>query len=128
MTMKASALWLLPGLLIWCGGASGCASHETNGDDGSRIHGNQQGLDASMHDASMHDAAMHDASARDAGSAAMGCTRSGGNVVRMHCCGATVAFPNTCSIGACSCGPSASHEVDACSCPAGQCYDGTRCR
>ena len=56
-----------------------------------------------------------------------GCELSGGRVITGLCCGSTADFPNTCAIGACGCGPDNSHEVAICECPAGQCFDGSRC-
>jgi heat shock protein HslJ len=55
------------------------------------------------------------------------CTRSGGTVGTASCCGLAGDFPNTCLPGACGCGPDGSHPVQACTCPAGQCFDGTAC-
>lgn len=64
--------------------------------------------------------------ATDAGPAE-GCTGSGGSVVKMTCCTSVTSFPDTCAIGACGCAPASSHEVDACECPVGTCFDGTAC-
>jgi len=58
---------------------------------------------------------------------AEGCTQSGGTVSTASCCQAIESFPNTCTIGACGCGPDASHEVDVCICPANTCFDGESC-
>ncbi len=55
------------------------------------------------------------------------CMNSGGVVSTATCCGSTGDFPNTCNIGACGCGPSASHEVRVCECGAGTCFDGSTC-
>lgn len=63
----------------------------------------------------------------DAGGPAAGCTASGGTVGTQLCCGATGDFPNTCLTGACGCSPSSSHDVMACQCPGGTCFDGSRC-
>jgi hypothetical protein len=58
---------------------------------------------------------------------AEGCIQSGGTVSTALCCQATESFPNTCTTGACGCGPDASHEVDVCICPANTCFDGESC-
>jgi hypothetical protein len=63
----------------------------------------------------------------EAGPAAS-CAASGGTASTSSCCGSTGEFPNTCSLGACSCSPSNSHAVQICTCPAGKCFDGTSCR
>jgi len=55
------------------------------------------------------------------------CTQSGGTVSTGLCCQAVESFPNTCTIGACGCGPDASHEVAVCICPTNTCFDGERC-
>ncbi|MBW2381752.1 MAG: right-handed parallel beta-helix repeat-containing protein [Deltaproteobacteria bacterium] len=59
--------------------------------------------------------------------AAEGCIQSGGTVSTGLCCQAVESFPNTCAIGACGCGPDASHEVAVCICPANTCFDGEGC-
>lgn len=61
------------------------------------------------------------------GGLAASCTASGGTVSTSTCCGSVSDFPNNCSIGACSCAPSSSHTVMVCTCPSGQCFDGTSC-
>lgn len=58
---------------------------------------------------------------------ASGCEQSNGRVSTALCCTSSAAFPNTCAIGACGCSLSNSHEVAVCECPAGQCFDGSRC-
>jgi hypothetical protein len=58
--------------------------------------------------------------------AEQGCLNSGGTVGSAMCCTGTGDFPNTCGIGACGCGPDASHEVRICNCSAG-CFDGSAC-
>jgi hypothetical protein len=58
---------------------------------------------------------------------AEGCIQSGGTVSTELCCQAVESFPNTCTTGACGCGPDASHEVDVCICPANTCFDGESC-
>jgi heat shock protein HslJ len=55
------------------------------------------------------------------------CTRSGGTVGTASCCGLAGDFPSTCLLGACGCTPDASHTVQVCQCPAGQCFDGKSC-
>jgi hypothetical protein len=71
---------------------------------------------------------MCDVGAFEAQSApAEGCIQSGGTVSTGLCCQAVESFPNTCTIGACGCGPDASHEVDVCICPANACFDGESC-
>ncbi|MCA9597441.1 MAG: hypothetical protein KC776_29210 [Myxococcales bacterium] len=62
-----------------------------------------------------------------AGGAPSSCVSSGGTVEQNLCCNATSDFPDTCSIGACSCSPQNSHNVSVCKCPAGKCFDGTQC-
>ena len=59
--------------------------------------------------------------------AEQGCLTSGGTVTSAMCCAATNDFPDTCAIGACGCAPAASHEVRACDCGAGSCFDGSGC-
>ena len=56
-----------------------------------------------------------------------GCRQSGGRVTLGTCCASVGDFPNTCVIGACGCGPGASHTVRACACGAQRCFDGTGC-
>ena len=56
------------------------------------------------------------------------CMESGGQVTTNLCCGSVDAFPNTCSVGACSCSPDNSHDVPFCACPEGGCFDGQRCK
>ena len=50
----------------------------------------------------------------------------GGNVTSLLCCGSVGDFPNTCLIGACGCSPSNSHEVKACDCGEGRCWDSNK--
>ena len=79
-------------------------------------------------DAAVADAARDDGSAGDGGGGdASGCTGSGGQVGTATCCAGTSDFPNTCAVGACSCAPSASHEVKVCACARTDCFNGTRC-
>jgi hypothetical protein len=56
-----------------------------------------------------------------------GCLGSGGTVTTAMCCASTGDFPDTCAVGACGCGPSASHQVRFCMCAAGNCFNGTEC-
>ncbi len=58
---------------------------------------------------------------------AKACLLSGGAIQKSLCCQSVDDFPNTCLIGACGCSPDYSHEVDSCSCPAGQCFNGKSC-
>jgi heat shock protein HslJ len=55
------------------------------------------------------------------------CMRAGGTVETASCCKLVGDFPNTCLVGACGCAPGQSHAVQACRCPAGQCFDGRLC-
>jgi hypothetical protein len=56
-----------------------------------------------------------------------GCLDSGGEVGRAMCCIGVGDFPDTCAIGACSCAPMDSEEVEVCDCGPDMCFDGTRC-
>ena len=58
---------------------------------------------------------------------ATSCEGSGGTVVTSTCCQAVESYPDTCLIGACGCAPDSSHEITACECPEGTCFDGTEC-
>jgi hypothetical protein len=51
------------------------------------------------------------------------CKAAGGTVGTSLCCGSVSDFPDLCVIGACGCGPNASHEVLVCRCTEGQCWD-----
>lgn len=51
------------------------------------------------------------------------CTDSGGTVKTQSCCNSVGDFPNTCSIGACGCSPTNSHEVKVCDCGEGNCWN-----
>ncbi|UCG32908.1 MAG: hypothetical protein JSU68_14740, partial [Phycisphaerales bacterium] len=57
------------------------------------------------------------------------CVDSGGTVVTVDCnCPGVCSFFNNCAVGACTCSPELpSHEVTACDCGAGRCFDGTEC-
>ncbi len=55
------------------------------------------------------------------------CISSGGSVMSGMCCKGASDFPNSCSIGACSCSPSNSKVVQKCQCPPGSCFDGSAC-
>lgn len=55
------------------------------------------------------------------------CRASGGTVVVMMCCTAVGDFPNLYLIGPCGCHPDFSHEVKACDCGPGMCFDGSTC-
>jgi hypothetical protein len=50
------------------------------------------------------------------------CTQTGGTVGTQLCCGSVTDFPDTCGVGNCGCSPSASHEVQVCTCPSGKCF------
>jgi hypothetical protein len=55
------------------------------------------------------------------------CEQSGGTVLSQLCCASAGDFPNTCSIGACGCPPSASADTLVCDCGSSRCFDGTTC-
>jgi hypothetical protein len=55
------------------------------------------------------------------------CTDSGGTVTTMSCCKSVKEFPNACLIGACGCSLENSHEVKACDCGEGKCWNGNVC-
>lgn len=56
------------------------------------------------------------------------CVDSGGTAMSGLCCTSPgTDFPNTCSIGACSCSPENSTTISICECPSGTCFDGTAC-
>jgi hypothetical protein len=57
-----------------------------------------------------------------------GCLATGGSVGTALCCASETDFPDTCGLGACSCAPASSHDVQVCNCPAGKCFDGTQCK
>merc|ERR1712032_1164118 len=59
--------------------------------------------------------------------AAESCVSSGGTVGSQPCCAGIDAFPDTCIMGACGCGPDASEDKPVCVCPEGKCFDGTSC-
>lgn len=63
----------------------------------------------------------------DSGDTAGACVAAGGTVVTLSCCPATGDFPNGCVDGPCGCDPTSSHDVLACDCPDGTCWDGTGC-
>jgi hypothetical protein len=56
-----------------------------------------------------------------------GCKSSGGTVIQSQCCRGTPEFPDTCLIGACGCSSESSALLRVCSCPEGQCFDGSEC-
>lgn len=62
----------------------------------------------------------------DAPTAAALCTSTGGTVQNTLCCNGTAAFPNSCNVGACGCGPQASRDVATCGCPSQKCFDPSR--
>jgi len=53
------------------------------------------------------------------------CTASGGTVVTRACCAESSDFPDSCSVGACSCDPSKSPSRKACQCPSNTCWSAT---
>ena len=55
------------------------------------------------------------------------CRLSGGTVTTQLCCKSVSDFPNTCLIGACGCLPDNSHEIKACDCGEGKCWNGNIC-
>jgi hypothetical protein len=55
------------------------------------------------------------------------CLASGGTISSSICCDTASDFPNSCAIGACGCSPENSREIQTCACPAGQCFDGSKC-
>jgi hypothetical protein len=55
------------------------------------------------------------------------CVNSGGTVETALCCSSVSDFPDECTIGACGCAEADSHNVQVCTCPAGQCFDGNSC-
>ena len=59
--------------------------------------------------------------------AAADCIASGGSIETTSCCAGQSDFPDTCSIGACGCSPSASKITRVCNCEEGMCFDGTTC-
>jgi hypothetical protein len=67
-------------------------------------------------------------SAADAGSDGGGnlCVTTGGTVMMQNCCASQGDFPNSCTIGTCTCSPGNLHMVQACQCPVGKCYDPTK--
>jgi hypothetical protein len=61
------------------------------------------------------------------GGLAAACVASGGTVSTASCCASVTDFPNRCLIGACSCAPSSSHEVQVCNCAGSKCWNGSSC-
>lgn len=56
-----------------------------------------------------------------------GCLISGGTITTSLCCESSSSFPNLCLIGACGCSPTNSHEIKACDCGEGSCFNGNKC-
>jgi len=54
------------------------------------------------------------------------CINSGGNITTKLCCKLITEFPDTCLIGACGCSPDNSHEINACNCGTGRCWDSSK--
>jgi hypothetical protein len=63
-----------------------------------------------------------DGAADGGGGPAALCAQTGGTASTQLCCGSVTDFPDTCGVGNCGCSPSASHEVQACTCPAPKCF------
>ena len=95
-------------------------------DAGREIPDGAGGAEAG-NDAAVADAAREDGGGGGGGGDAAGCTGSGGQVGTATCCAGASDFPNTCAVGACSCAPSASHDVKVCACARTECFNGTRC-
>jgi hypothetical protein len=59
------------------------------------------------------------------GSLAELCSTTGGTISSQLCCASDLVsdFPDSCSVGACSCAPTSSKMVSTCSCKAGTCFD-----
>jgi hypothetical protein len=56
------------------------------------------------------------------------CIESGGQVTTITCnCTSTPDFFNTCGLGACTCAPGQSRQIQSCDCGSGKCFDGTGC-
>ena len=56
-----------------------------------------------------------------------GCLASRGTVSAGTCCLSSKDFPDSCLVGACGCSAENSHAVKTCSCPPGECFNGTAC-
>ncbi|NYZ78880.1 hypothetical protein H0N99_01915 [Candidatus Micrarchaeota archaeon] len=54
------------------------------------------------------------------------CLSSGGTIATQSCCLSAGDFPNTCLIGACGCSSDNSHNVKACNCGEGKCWDSSK--
>jgi hypothetical protein len=52
----------------------------------------------------------------------LSCMQSGGQPSASLCCAGSTDFPNTCTVGACTCAPSSSASVNTCVCPTGACF------
>jgi hypothetical protein len=63
-----------------------------------------------------------DATGEDGGGPAELCTQTGGTVGSQLCCGGVTDFPDTCGVGNCGCSPSASHQVQVCTCVSPKCF------
>ncbi|MDD3487180.1 MAG: hypothetical protein PHF35_02255 [Candidatus Moranbacteria bacterium] len=57
----------------------------------------------------------------------LACVNAGGKISQSLCCQSANDFSNTCAIGACGCAPDHSHQVKACDCGEGKCFDGKSC-
>jgi hypothetical protein len=56
-----------------------------------------------------------------------GCTETGGTEIYPLCCPGIVDFPVTCGRDPCGCPEIESHNVAACDCGEGRCFDGLCC-
>ena len=63
-----------------------------------------------------------DAAGDSGGGLAALCTQTGGAVGTQLCCGSVTDFPDTCGVGNCGCSPSASREVQVCTCLSPKCF------
>lgn len=90
-------------------GLSSCNCGSGGGSDGGADAGHDGGVDAGTD------------AGTDGGLSAL-CVASGGTVSTSSCCLAAGDFPNQCAIGACSCAPANSHDVQVCDCGTG-CFD-----
>jgi len=55
------------------------------------------------------------------------CAISGGSIQASLCCQSVGDFPDSCLVGSCGCSLESSHEVKACDCGPGKCFDGKKC-
>jgi hypothetical protein len=111
-------------------GSGGCITlwKPVCGCDG-KTYGNEcQRTNAGISKLSDGECPKADGGVSDAGSSeAALCVATGGEVKSQSCCGSVGDFPNTCSVGACSCALTSSHTVSVCSCPTGCFMPGVGC-